>query len=254
VSKKPRTPKPPRAADTGGRQVQAPQKRSGASRTAKPSTSSKSGSRYLWPAAGAVVVLAIVGIVLGVVLTRSAPAFALKQPIDWKTLPALQTGKPPWSNGGDTLSLRLGKGLGLNQLGQEQLAFHIHQHLDLYVDGKHVTVPTGVGFGIDPTTGKAQYITELHTHNSSGILHVESAQDLRYELGQFFGEWGVRLTSSCVGSFKGSCDNLQWWVNGSRRHGDPSKLVLKEHQEIVISVGKPPAKVAKTYDWAAHGV
>lgn len=197
--------------------------------------------------------LAIVGIVLGIVLTRSSGGFALKTPIVWKTIPGLQTKKPPWPNDGTTLSLRISS-LGLSQLSQEALAFHIHQHLDVYVDGKHVTVPTAVGYGLDSTTGKPTFITELHTHNTFGILHVESAQDLKYQLGQFFGEWGVRLTANCLGSFKGSCQNLQWWVNGVKQKGDPARLVLKNHQEIAISVGKQPEKIPSTYDFRGHGV
>jgi hypothetical protein len=164
----------------------------------------------------------------------------------------MQTGPPPWNNGGTTLSLRL-PSLGLNQLGQEQLAFHIHQHLDIFIDGKAVKVPQAIGFGIDPQTGKPSYITELHTHNNLGILHVESAQTLRYQLGQFFGEWGVRLTRSCIGNFKGGC-GLQWYLNGKRQTGDPAKLVLKNHEEIAIVVGKPPAKIPSTFNWSANGI
>ena len=73
-------------------------------------------------------------------------------------------------------------------------------------------------------------------------------------LGQFFGEWGVRLTPKCLGSFKGSCDNLQWWVDGKKRTGNPARLVLKNHEEIAISVGKPPASIPTSFDFAAHRV
>jgi hypothetical protein len=203
-----------------------------------------------------VVALAIVGIALGIVLTRGPskpPALALAGPVSWTNLPGLQTGKPPWPANSATLSERL-PSLALNSLAQEALAFHIHQHLDLYVDGQHVTVPQYIGFGVNPTTNQAQFLTELHTHRTDGIVHVESAQRLDYQLKQFFGEWGVRLTAKCLGSFKGSCDNLQWWVNGVKRTGNPANLILKNHEEIVITVGKPPAKLPKTYAWAAHGV
>ncbi len=212
--------------------------------------------RYFWPLMAVVVALAIVGIALGIALTRGPskpPALALAGAVSWKDLPGLQTGKPPWPNDSATLSERL-PSLALDSLSQEALAFHIHQHLDLYVDGQHVTVPQEIGFGINPTTNQPQFITELHTHNALGIIHVESAQHLNYQLKQFFGEWGVRLTAKCVGSFKGSCDNLQWWVNGVKRVGDPGNLILKNHEEIVITVGTPPAKLPTSYDFAAHGV
>ncbi len=183
-----------------------------------------------------------------VIATSSSTKFkpALTKSISWRNLPGLQTGKPPWSNEGTTLSARVGT-IGLQALSQEALAFHIHQHLDVYVDGKHVALPRFLGFGIDPTTNKPQFITEMHTHDSSGLIHVESAQHLNYVLGQLFGEWGVRLTSKCLGSYTRSCDNLQWWVNGKKRIGNPARLILKPHQEIVISNGKPPASIAEKY-------
>lgn len=256
MAKKTRTPKPPRASGGAPRPVQAPQRRTGPSRTASKQTSATESIRWFWPIAAVVTGIVIVGAVLGIVLTRGSskpgPA-ALTTPISWKDLPGLQTGPPPWNNGSTTLSLRLSS-IGLNQLSQEQLAFHIHQHLDIYVNGKHVNVPQAIGFGTDPTSGKFTYITELHTHNALGIVHVESGQDLTYVLGQFFGAWGVRLTKTCLGQFTGGCDNLQYWVNGKKLTGDPGKLALKNHQEIVITVGKPPKHIPTSYDFGAHGV
>jgi hypothetical protein len=160
--------------------------------------------------------------------------------------------QPPWPNDSETIRARLPK-LGLSALSQEQLAFHIHQHLDVFVNGKHVTVPQYIGIHIDQSQ-QSSFITELHTHHADGIIHIESARVLNYVLGQFFGEWGVRLTPACLGSFTGSCENLHWWVNGVRQTGNPASLVLTNHQEIVISIGKPPASIPKSFDFAAHGV
>jgi hypothetical protein len=198
--------------------------------------------------AAALVLSAALAAVGSGTASRPLPPLALKRQIDWSTLPSLQKGLPPWGNDSATLSKRLPR-LGLDALAQEALAFHIHQHLDVYVDGSHVTVPAFVGIHVNGQSFQGTFITELHTHMPDGILHVESARVLRYQLGQFFGEWGVRLTSKCLGSFKGSCDNLHWWVNGKARGGDPAALVLKSHQEIVITVGKLPARVPKKYNF-----
>jgi hypothetical protein len=255
VAKKARTPKPPRLAASAERRVQAPQRRAGTQKRPQAAAPPR-GMRFFWPLAAVVVALVIVGIALGIALTRGAskpPKLALAGPVSWKDLPGLQTGKPPWPNNSATLTSRLSS-LGVNALSQEALAFHIHQHLDVFVDGKHVTVPIYIGIHIDQQTPSASFLTELHTHHADGIIHVESAQHLNYQLKQFFGEWGVRLTSKCLGSFKGSCDNLQWWVNGVKRTGDPANLILKNHEEIVITVGTPPAKIPSGFDFAAHGV
>src|SRR6266567_2360658 len=55
--------------------------------------------------------------------------------------------------------------------------------------------------------------------------------------GSYFAQWGVPLTSTRLGSFKGSCDNMHWWVNDVRQAGNPARLVLTNHEEIVISIG-----------------
>ena len=116
---------------------------------------------------------------------------------------------------------------------------HHHEHLDLYVNGRKVTVPALVG--IDEQAG---FLTELHTHDASGIIHVESPTQRSFALGQFFCEWGVKLTATCLGPYRG---RLAWWVNGRRMHGNPALLPLRQHQEIVIAAGRPPTAVPTSY-------
>jgi len=123
----------------------------------------------------------------------------------------------------------------------EGSALHIHEHLDVYVDGRKVTVPALVG--IDEQAG---FLTELHTHDTRGILHVESPVVKSFRLGQFFCEWGVKLTARCLGRYRGP---VSWWVNGVRGRGDPAQLVLQPHQEIVIAAGAPPTNVPTAYSF-----
>jgi hypothetical protein len=255
VAKKARTPKPPRPGQSPERRVQAPQRRSGPPRKSTTAATAR-GTRYFWPLAAVAVALVIVAVALGIALTRGSskpPKLALNTAINWTRLSGIQTGKPPWPNNSATLTARLPV-LGLDALAQEALAFHIHAHQDVFVNGQKVLVPVYIGIHIDQQTPSASFLTELHTHHSDGIVHVESAKNLRYVLGQFFGEWGVRLTSKCLGSFKGSCDNLQWSVNGVKGVGNPANVVLRNHEEIAISVGTPPAKLPKSFDFSAHGV
>ena len=175
--------------------------------------------------------------ILALVLAGGASAS-----IDWAKLGPLQTGKPPWRNDSQTLPRRLAP-LGLHALGQEGAAMHIHQHLDLYVGGRHVTVPAAIGIDF-----QQQFITEVHTHDTSGVIHVESPTVRPFTLGQFFGEWGVKLTPNCLGTY---CGSLKWWVDGKRMVGNPAQLILKPHQEIVIATGKAPATVPSSYKFPA---
>ena len=190
-----------------------------------------------WLAGGGAVVVAVVVIAIALAGGGSSkPVY-----VDFAAMTGLQTGPPPWNNGAGELQTRL-TDVHLNPLAQEALAFHIHQHLDVYVNGKKVAVPGLVGIFDD------SFITEVHTHDTTGIIHVESAKNRPYTLGQFFGEWSVRLTANCLGKY---CGHVRWWVNGVAGFGDPAHLILHPHQEIVIAAGKPPANVPKSYKFPA---
>src|SRR4051794_18195062 len=118
------------------------------------------------------------------------PAFG-----SFSSLPGVQTTPPPW-NADDAAALkgRL-QAMGLKPLSAEGTAIHIHQHLDIFVNGTKVTVPALIGI-----SSAQQFISDLHTHDTSGIIHVESATASSYSLGQFFGVWGVPLSATQLGS------------------------------------------------------
>jgi hypothetical protein len=155
----------------------------------------------------------------------------------------------PWGKNESTLRQRL-TALGLPALPVEGKLVHTHQHLDLYLNGKHVAVPANVGIGSDP-----RYYSPLHTHDRTGILHVESPSNTTYMLGEFFGVWGVRLTPTCIGAYCASGDRtLQTFVDGKRFTADPAKIPLRKHEEIVIAYGtraQLPEPVPSSYSFPA---
>jgi hypothetical protein len=170
------------------------------------------------------------------------------------SLAGVLTSAPPWkANDADAqLQLRL-RAIGLDPLTAEGQAVHIHQHLDIYVDGNKVTVPAQIGISANNA-----FISDLHTHDATGIMHVESPTVTSFSLGQFFAVWGVLLDQRCIG---GLCaeggKSLRAWVNGKPLNADPTRIVLAEHQEIVLAYGTPaqdPKPVPATYDFAAAGV
>jgi hypothetical protein len=156
---------------------------------------------------------------------------------------------------------------GLDPARKEFLIHHAHAHLDVFVDGKPIAVPSGIGINInDPEVrrfkardGTFDYggiercsrpcISPLHTHDGSGILHTESATPQPNTLGQFFTEWGVRLSESCVGKY---CDPqpVAFYVNGKPHQEDPRAIQLTDRKEIAIVIGSPPAKIPKAGDFA----
>jgi hypothetical protein len=161
------------------------------------------------------------------------------------TLPGLQNGPAPWGANTADLAQRL-QAIGLPPLSPvEGTVIHIHQHLDLYVDGRRVPVPAGIG--IDPAVGYAP----LHTHDASGVIHVESPTVRTYTLGELFAVWGVRLTPSCLGGYcAGGGRQLRVYVDGRPYRGDPTTLALTPHQELVVAFGTAaqlPSPIPSSY-------
>ena len=130
--------------------------------------------------------------------------------------PPPSPGQVPWA--APTNPLELAASAGLQPETKETLHFHVHAHLDVFIDGSAVQVPAGIGINItDPNVQHGQWngdpayggitgcaqpcISPLHTHDDSGVLHTESANSTPNRLGQFFTEWNVPLTSTCVGTY-----------------------------------------------------
>ena len=83
--------------------------------------------------------------------------------------------------------------------------------------------------------------TQVLTFTTPGV-HVESPAQETFTLGQFFAVWGVPLSADCIGSLCAKGDKqLKAWVNGEPVSGDPTRIVLEDHQQIVLAYGTPAA-------------
>jgi hypothetical protein len=183
--------------------------------------------------------LVVLAGILGFVLLRhtasstTGPPYAtVGQSIDPSTLAGIQTGQVPWPPEEAHLRGRL-SAIGIPALTEEGSVLHTHQHLDLYVDGRRITVPAEIG--INEEEG---FLSPIHTHDASGIIHVESATRQPYTLGEFFDGWGVRFTRACVGGYcDGGGRKLRVYADGRLVAGNPRQLELTAHQEIVVVFG-----------------
>lgn len=133
---------------------------------------------------------------------------------------------------------------GVSSNEMEQLAYHIHAHLAIFINGKQYTVPYGVGIEQPWTTeadGSSEFVDSgaafyyLHTHDDTGVIHIESPTSKTYNLGQFFAEWNQPLSATQIGSYTGS---VITYVNGSKYTGDPSNITLSEHEVIQLDLGQ----------------
>jgi hypothetical protein len=149
----------------------------------------------------------------------------------------IRTSEAPWTADQEHLSARL-QYIGLPQLSSEGTVLHIHQHLDISVHGQTVPVPAEIGIGPN-----GAFISELHTHDKSGIIHVEAPEVKDFTLGQFMDVWGVKFDQTHLGAYTADSTNkLAVYANGKLVNGDPRKLKLTEHEEIVIVYGTDSEK------------
>jgi hypothetical protein len=155
---------------------------------------------------------------------------------------------------------------GLTPERAEHLEFHVHAHLDVFVNGRPIVVSPGIGINIhDPAVrsfanpdGSTSYggidppcrqvcISPLHTHDPDGVLHTESRTAVPNRLGQFFVEWGVRLTDSCVGQYCAPKTPIAVYLNGRRFDLDPRDIQLTDLSEIAIVIGTPPSVIPSVF-------
>jgi hypothetical protein len=178
-------------------------------------------------------------------------------------------GAAPWPAPAD--AARRAEDAGQPFLAVEKLDYHAHAHLDVFVNGDPVVVPRGIGIDMEnpgvaefpaengqgPTWGIRDFetgcptpcISSLHTHGDDGVVHIEAASESVYTLGQFFTEWGVRLSESCIGE-RCSPDGIAFYVDGKPNRQDPRAIELTDRKEIAIVIGTPPPEIPKTADFS----
>jgi hypothetical protein len=133
---------------------------------------------------------------------------------------------------------------GIRCQTSEQLLFHIHAHLTVFVNGSPRRVPAGIGIpgaqAQDSPSGTfingGTCLYWLHTHAADGIIHVESPVRRTFTLGQVFHEWGQPLGTSQVGPATGQVTAL---YNGKVYRGNPRNIPLNAHAQIQLEIGKP---------------
>lgn len=134
--------------------------------------------------------------------------------------------------------------------------YHVHFFLGVLVNGKQIAIPDAIGLWMPGTesngwTNSAHCYYPMHTHDASGLVHIESASTASLassiaNLGQFLDIWGERLTSTSFGPYSGSIHIFYARTNaGNVNSGTyyaytgttPGSIALYSHEVIWIEVG-----------------
>jgi len=162
------------------------------------------------------------------------------------TLPGELTTEAPWDANAAKSAAR-GTALGLPAEGT---TMHEHADVEIFVHASKEPVPTDIG--IDASKGTIQ---SIHTHDDTGLVHLESSQSREFTLGEFFGVWGVRFTPSCLGAYCNERNNrLQVFVDGEEVNGSLQDVQLDDQTVIVVTYGTPtelPDPIPSSFDFSS---
>ena len=144
---------------------------------------------------------------------------------------------------GDTATGGQGQQIqGINCRKELLNTYHHHVHLSLFVNGEQIALPRGTGMK-NPGTSQFVYHATcfyfLHTHDATGIIHVEPPTNNVFTLKQYFAIWGEPLSTNGFATYSGP---VAVYINGTLQPGmDPNTIALTPYEEITLVIGTPPS-------------
>ena len=120
----------------------------------------------------------------------------------------------------------------------EYSVFHVHAHLDVFVNGQPIMVPASIGI-VDNTC-----LYWLHTHKTDGIMHIESPKPRDFSLGEFLDIWKATNTG-----LPPTNKSPIIYVNGQVVTTSLKDTMLNAHDEIVLVYGNPPSNIPRFYQF-----
>ncbi len=120
--------------------------------------------------------------------------------------------------------------------------YHVHAHLAIINNGQWLALPKNVGI-------LSQCNYEMHTHDQTGIIHIETPSVKNFTLGQFFDIWGQTLSRTNVAGVTGT---VVAYINDNgdvrRYEGELRDIPLTSHRDVTLQIGTPVSTLA-TYNW-----
>lgn len=193
-----------------------------------------------WVIAAAVVVLAGAGTGAGLALTGGS-----SKPVGPESVPIQNV--PDLASANSTVGGRPVDGITCRPTMLQTEKYHVHVHLDIFVNGVQMRVPAGAGIvapriyepapgGVFVDNSTSSCLYWLHVHANDGIIHIEAPYAGNFTLGQFFDIWGQPLGPDQVGPARGP---VTAFVDGRRFAGNPRNIALRSQSVLQLDVGTP---------------
>ena len=122
---------------------------------------------------------------------------------------------------------------------------HHHALISIYKDGKRLGFPDGIG----RVHAGCYHAYEMHVHDVTGIIHMETDVPKSFKLGQWFSLWGQPLSRNNVAGLAGP---VRYYIiekgTITRYDGNPYDIAMLPHREVLIVTGTVLSVVPK-YLW-----
>lgn len=193
-------------------------------------------TRLRWIVVGVIVAAAVLTLASFLYFTRGSTTAASATPV---APTATSTSTPANTSAQQSLSPAVDN---VQCNSSEQLTYHVHAHLSLYINGKAVPVSQYVGI-----TNACFYW--LHTHDTSGVIHIEAPQQTTFTLGNFLHLWKQQFSQLQYPAQLDTTSGWQSYVDGKPYSGDFNAIPLNPHALITLAYHSPGVKPDTIYNW-----
>jgi len=87
-------------------------------------------------------------------------------------------------------------------LDHDGLARHDHAVLKIFINGEQELIPANIGIMTEICNQQGEEMHAVHTHDSSGRLHIESNEPIDIPIGVFFDIWGHHFDETGIFEYR----------------------------------------------------
>ena len=107
------------------------------------------------------------------------------------------------------------------------LSLHIHPHLEIVVNGEKQAIPANIGIN-------SGCMRPVHTHDESGIIHIEWKTKRDFPLADFFKVWGRTFNQNQILDYiSDEKHEIVMSVNGNRSE-EYENIIMRDGDRITI--------------------
>jgi hypothetical protein len=127
--------------------------------------------------------------------------------------------------------LSFSKSLALSECtGHKENNFHVHSRIEIVQNNTQIKIPRNTGIN-------GNCIHPIHTHDETGLVHIDYPRDLNFTLGDFFDVMGIIFQDNQVGNLK-KYDGYKIEVKVDNKiiKSNFRKIVLEDQKKIKIEI------------------